>query len=681
MDATAAPSRKGWLVVGALLLMQFALFRQTVEREITPQVPLGNDQTSYLSMAYESYQAGLDGGAWAGLSHAAGIPAPSGCLLHLQAAFTFLFLGASRASALLPNFLYYAALQGVVVAVVLSRTRRWGAAYFALGLLLCAGTAREWLGGLYDFRIDSIAFSLYGVLVGVCVLSDGFASRRWSLAVGAVAGLLFLFRYLTLVYLGGAMALWAAFVLASATWTPREERHAVWGRLRNAGLACLVYLAVVVPVVAARYEALWNYYGVGHLAGGEKDVRARENEIYTRADSLLYYARSVWELHAGRAFFAVAAVGLVASLAFWRRRTAAAVSAPGWALAALALLVPWLVLTANTAKSPLVASALVGALLWVCLLPLIRSAGAWPAWAIRSVAAVGLVAGVTVVLCSHCRREPRLGRSDADRRQIVALHDDLARHALSQGWATAVISSDTVVDYLPPNTLGVPAFERQGLSLHVDRGLGAKIFAVSDEEAHSTVEQSHFVLLRDGESLTNAALPAREDLARRGPWMREYCRTRMQPVGTYPMLGGAFTLYARPSLRPSATEKDWVTSAGLRLTGEAASLREFPHVRLLGQATRAQLPRHPEVEVTLGGGRKFPAKVTFPSDDRYVVEFEVPADAPLPPKGEVTLSLKFDAHFVPRDLGINSDTRELVVFGPKQVELTARRPAVAAAGR
>jgi hypothetical protein len=666
-----APNRAGWLVVTLLLLVQFALFRQTVAREIAPAVSLGSDQTSFLAMAYDGYETMLDRGPWAGLSQTFGTSLPSGSLMHPQAAGVFLLLGPSRFAALLPHFLYFAAFQCVVVAVLLRQTRRWEPAYFGLGLLLCAGTTLGWLGGLFDFRTDGIALSLYGILLGLLVLSDGFASRRWALAAAGVACLLFLFRHLTIVYLGGIASLWLAFMLARMLWISRDRRPEAWRRLGNAALACAAVAAVVTPVIAAKRKILWEYYGVGHFTGAEKHVRAAEFGIFTASDSLLYYARSVWNHHGGWLFFAVGSLGLALSLAL-RRRTTSGPSSPAWALAILGLTVPWLVLTANTSKSPLVGNLLVPALLWLFLLPLARSA-AWPAWLLRGAAAVALSAGLCAQFTGYCQREPRFGTSGEDRRQVMALHDDMAEYARNQGWKTVYVSSDTVIDCLPPHTLGVSAYERQGMRLDVKGQLSTSIFETQEAVAWAMVERSHFVVVCDGDNLTPPAYPAKECLTRLGPWLRRYCRSRLEVVGTYRLLSRSFTLYARPSLRPATGSRDWVTSAGLGLDGRAETLRAFPRVRLAGDCSRQLLPRHPKAEVAVEVAREpawtVPAVVTFLDDLHYVVDFELPADRL--PSGDVTvkLSVRFDTHFVPRDLGMNDDVRELVTYGPSQIAL------------
>src|SRR5262249_2955657 len=141
-------------------------------------------------------------------------PIANGLLLHVQAAVLCVLFGPSRLTALSLNFLYFAAFQTVLFAVLYRLTQRWSVAFLGLGLLLTALSPHSPAGGLLDFRIDCIAFSLFGILLCTVVRSGFFSSLRWSLAVGAVALLLVLFRFLTSVYLAGILGAWWLFTAA-----------------------------------------------------------------------------------------------------------------------------------------------------------------------------------------------------------------------------------------------------------------------------------------------------------------------------------------------------------------------------------------------------------------------------------------------------------------------------------
>src|SRR5262249_45333523 len=271
------------------------------------------------------------------------------------------------------------------------------------------------------------------------------------------------------------------------------------------------------------------------------------------------------------------------------------------------------------------------------------------------------------------RRWASMGRKPSrdDLRQLLALHDDLARECEARHWHVPHVSADTHSDFLPPHTLSIPAYERLGLLLDVRAALGRCIFETDDEEGRQQVRDSHFVLLRDGAQLTNPAYPIGKTLPRLRPWLLDYCRSEMMKIGTYAIFDQHYTLYARPSLSPSVAEGDWITSRGLRLSGSAATLRQFPHVQLSGPANRKWLPRQPKATVRLEQGDRrhtIPASITFPDESHYVLDFSIPARL-LAGEPPVELRVTFDTHFVPKKLGMNDDTRELVVLGPEQIEL------------
>ena len=71
-----------------------------------------------------------------------------------------------------------------------------------------------------------------------------------------------------------------------------------------------------------------------------------------------------------------------------------------------------------------------------------------------------------------------------------------------------------------------------------------------------------------------------------------------------------------------------------------------------------------------GQTTELPASVTA-TGNRYRLMIDARAAAS-PQDGRVRITVRFDRHFVPRALGINPDSRELVVRAPSQRELRSR---------
>src|SRR5262249_9205340 len=81
--------------------------------------------------------------------------------------------------------------------------------------------------------------------------------------------------------------------------------------------------------------------------------------------------------------------------------------------------------------------------------------------------------------------------------------------------------------------------------------------------------------------------------------------------------------------------------------------------------------------LTLPDGRRHPVPATLvASGSRYAIRLQADP-ALLPARGEVRIDVSFDTFFLPRELELNDDTRQLVVHTPPAVRLSRR----AVAGR
>src|ERR1700726_3226114 len=81
----------GWAAVGALLLIEFLLFRRFLLREVVWAYPPNTDQVAYLQQSYEQYDRLRTHALWDAITHQP--DAPQGTLLQLQAAILFDALG------------------------------------------------------------------------------------------------------------------------------------------------------------------------------------------------------------------------------------------------------------------------------------------------------------------------------------------------------------------------------------------------------------------------------------------------------------------------------------------------------------------------------------------------------------------------------------------------------------
>jgi len=130
---------------------------------------------------------------------------------------------------------------------------------------------------------------------------------------------------------------------------------------------------------------------------------------------------------------------------------------------------------------------------------------------------------------------------------------------------------------------------------------------------------------------------------------------------------------ARPTAKISGLSGEWITSAGLTVEASRVDLRRFPTIRISGPAYY-WLPKLPTVSVTIETER---SSLAVPAlfrrvDDGYEILVDT-SSTDLPPSDPTRLSVTFDTFFVPKNLGMNEDTRELVVPAPNLVQLLPKQ--------
>src|SRR3989338_3945006 len=128
--------RYWWIGFILLIVAEFLLFRHYVYRELVPYFPEASDQSVYLRMVYGLYEAGKNHGVWYAI--VAAIKFSHGPLFALQSTLFLLLTKAARFNALLPNFIYYVALQLVTFLTAQYLFKKIDLAIMALGLLLSA---------------------------------------------------------------------------------------------------------------------------------------------------------------------------------------------------------------------------------------------------------------------------------------------------------------------------------------------------------------------------------------------------------------------------------------------------------------------------------------------------------------------------------------------------------------
>jgi hypothetical protein len=122
---------------------------------------------------------------------------------------------------------------------------------------------------------------------------------------------------------------------------------------------------------------------------------------------------------------------------------------------------------------------------------------------------------------------------------------------------------------------------------------------------------------------------------------------------------------------------DWIEHKGLILTILTDDLARRPYIVFGGDANYEVLGDNPKPHAVLTSGdgapeRELPAWL-IAKGQKYEVVIDAHA-APLQPGRQYSLHVTFDRYFVPKALGINEDTRKLVVRMPAKIELQRTPP-------
>ena len=528
-------SRPEWATIAALIACECIVFYWQLAEQIVSFYPANSDQTSYMLNTYALLEAFRAQG-WTALVMPIIHPhSASEATFTLQGALLSILGGANRTSMLSVNLVYFIALQLTLYCTVRALTRSIELAWIALALLLSLATTYYFAGGLYDYRIDFSAMCLYGIWACLILASRGLRSMGSALLIGAVGALLVSMRFFTILYVGAVIAgLFIAAVLGAGLAASPVRRRLAVVRARHLLVCGALTLAIAGPILFGARWYIYDYYGIGHLLGPEKDIRAAEQGLHSILGHLLFYPRNILARHLGPLTLALAGVVIAFSLLSairggrtWSRRVLARLRYRRFEFATLALAIsgPVAFLTADVSKSAIVGGIVVVPVILVIVLV---ASTMWPrgpartfadaavavasgdlpptkfgrrAWALapgRRLAVLTFVAAFAGYLYQATADQRRASRLDLER--INMINDAIARYAYESRLPQTMFSIDRVLDYLNAGTIQLYAYERYRRLLPLSAGLGHGghgIFATPRETALKLVMDSDIVVLTD----------------------------------------------------------------------------------------------------------------------------------------------------------------------------------------
>ena len=301
------PIGKG--MVWFVLLGELMLFLTVYHREISWCPPTNFDQAVYLDRSYLLQESVAHSGLQELLRPFVTGGHDNGIALPVEGALLGLFIGPARLARLFVGFIAFVLLQ---LCVYFSATRIWKNRSYglvALGLVLSQSTAWFWAGGLFDYRIDFLAYCLFGIWTCLVLRSGMFHDRKWAIASALVGVLLVLNRFFTIIYLSGVLLGFGAALVVVWMFLGRGEPPELnlKKRYSNLAISSLILLAGTIPLLLLNAKAIYGYYVYPHLISGEQYVRAREFGVTDLSTNLAFYPKSIVLDHLGLFFLGAAA--------------------------------------------------------------------------------------------------------------------------------------------------------------------------------------------------------------------------------------------------------------------------------------------------------------------------------------------------------------------------------------
>ncbi len=598
-----------WMVLG----FEAFLFYNFYIREIYWHSPEYFDQTFYLTEAYRLQEHVLQYGLRAVWDDLWSTQHMSGLALPIEGAFLGLVLGGSRLPQLCVLFISFCGLQAVAFSMAAAVWSHRAFRYAILGLILSQGTLWFFAGGLFDFRIDFLAYCFYGIWACAVIRSKLYLDRSWAVACGLLAAFLVLNRFLAIIYVVGVSVGFAGVCVI--IWFREHRNVELAGRMKerllNLGLSIGILALIAGPALFNNRTAIYGKYVVAQFFH-ERDIRAREFGIVGLSGHLLYYPVSILRDHLGPTFLWASAICIICGLgtrifAKMKGLPTAQNSRPDetFLLQIIfllgAILGPVIVLTPDISKSPII-GGIVGvpaALLVVTIMARLAISCREPQ-SEATVFAAGSIIVFALGLFNQFDRASRHLPEYAQRHELERLEELnnwLVRYANQNGWHSPSISFDVIINSLNSGTITTSGFEQSHQLVEFRTMLGRDIMGVNREEALSLLAKSDFAILTDIPKM--GVWPFYERVAQYWSDLKAWANDHMVLARTVHLGTFTATVYVKPTATASAPAGGWVTKSGLFIETLRASLQRFPEIRLSGPANFSWLPKVPVVSATV----------------------------------------------------------------------------------
>jgi len=667
------------------MILELVLFCAYFQREITPYPPEGWDQMGYYLNSFGQFDVLLKRD-WPQLDHKIWA---QGILVQSITAVSYFIFGVSRLNGPLFIALIWLLLQFVIFTHFQKRAGPW-AGWLALGLTLSVGSYFRVIGGIVDFRLDAPGGMLYGMSLIYLIESERLKQKTpTNLFIFSTLAAI-LTRSNTILLLGPALLLYAMFLIL--------KREFVLGRIwKNLWPSTRFVAAGVLVGAIAMASRFYRYYLAYYFTGDPNSpaIIASMNQVMQVSPEQgwnyrLYPVKIFLLNHLGFVFFAACILsfaGLVLSWALRHRSQSSApqsISASGnqqcddLLLGFLYFAIPISLYTLSVSRNPVVATTLVVPAVVLVGSCLVRLNGLMTrrssAPSLGLLAATGvLVLSIAIVhvfvhFTSTRGLDPIYETPEGMARDINALVKEKEIRSYKVAWLDFNDMSNTLLEFYG--------------YLHDRRLYGyntTNFYAAPSSSAMALmVAGSELVIVNEAPGKAFRPLPFNQKIeeyrqAAAPALSKQFIRLRKE----YTTIWGRYAVYVskekqlgivtEPAIRLKNAYPDWL--------GKEFSLEIAPEkINVLRKAIVAGESSYflNKDELTFSvryisnnPGRVAQSVVIKPVFEGalYRLSIDIPAHLDI-----CGLTVTASRTFVPKQIGLNDDTRELVLQYPRTVE-------------
>jgi hypothetical protein len=656
-------SKRNIIIFTILLIMEFALFRTYVLREIEDSCPRNIDQSVFMRMTYHMYENILNGNYGQVLSEIrSGLGQGAFPIFGLIALFLF---GKSRLSLLMVNFILFIIAQIVGFYAVKKISNRDIIGYLYIGMFLMIQSTFMAAGDLVDYRMDFSGFCLYTCWFALFVAAYYTEDKKTYYLSAVFAGLCLMFRSNTLAYMCVAFAFFEClyvFVFKKI-------------KFKNELINLLKYIGVVIVsggwYILLELPSLFNYYITAHVTSDEPLIRMLEQGISNNVEYLLFYPRSLFNDHLGvklKIFIIIIILGSIIIYFINRKKKNLKISKNEIiALVAgiCAFLSPIIVLTIDVSKSSVVICTISGAavILGIYFWTLSVNRNLINKYVVMTVTICAVGLGVLNYVDNTTKHHTGYDVTSQD--EMLAINRCMEEYIIENDLDSGKLLVDRICDAITTDVLTLLTYEDYGK--YVDMGyawneINTYVTYTKEEVDEALAEADIMVLSKNGYS-TESYYKSDESYAKYREIMLGYAYDNMIQLGEFELGGDILVVFGKGQASVTSTWTDWMSDEGTKVKFKKMTDNQT-QIIINGDIGGGFDESDDLTSEVILSEEIVPSTLSL-ENGRYIISIDISSLE----LGDYSMELKFNDYFIPSELGINSDTRKLVLMAPDNISV------------